>query len=241
MTHIDRLLHLLQILRQQRQPVCAGTLAVQLAVSERTIYRDIDRLRAQGADIQGEAGVGFWLKRDFLLPPMQFSEDEIAALVFGMRWVKQCPDPHLRDSADAVLAKIHATLPAKIADRLINQQLYPVSHSVDDERYVSHFGVVRQAIADERYIKLHYKDLADSVSERTLVPLAMGYFDGHVALLAAFCLLRQDFRHFRIDRILAIDVLDKHNQPTALLTRQWQAQCCIDVSAQDLSHLARKT
>jgi len=62
MARTDRLLQLLQQLRQHRRPVSAETLAGRLGVSVRTIYRDIRTLAAQGAVIDGEAGVGFVLR-----------------------------------------------------------------------------------------------------------------------------------------------------------------------------------
>lgn len=85
MTRTNRLLNLLQQLRSVKHPVRADTLASQLGISLRTVYRDIDTLRRQGAEIHGEPGMGFVLRKDLLLPPLMFDENEIEALVFGMR------------------------------------------------------------------------------------------------------------------------------------------------------------
>ncbi|MCA1934478.1 MAG: helix-turn-helix domain-containing protein, partial [Asticcacaulis sp.] len=62
MSRAARLLNLLQILRRHRYPVTGDCLAQELNVSLRTLYRDVDALRAQGADIEAEAGVGFLLR-----------------------------------------------------------------------------------------------------------------------------------------------------------------------------------
>ena len=57
MSRAHRLLDLIQVLRQHRRPVAGAVLAEELGVSLRTVYRDIESLRAQGADIAGEAGL----------------------------------------------------------------------------------------------------------------------------------------------------------------------------------------
>ena len=115
MSRTERLLALMQQLRTTRQPRQAHELAQALGVSLRTLYRDIDLLRAQGADIRGEAGVGYVLKKGApTLPPLMFAEGEIEALVLGLRWVVQQPDPALATSARSVLAKVEAVLPARL-------------------------------------------------------------------------------------------------------------------------------
>lgn len=69
MSRTTRLLTLLQVLRGKRCPVTAATLASELKVSERTLYRDIAELTAMGAPIQGEAGIGYVLRSGLFLPP----------------------------------------------------------------------------------------------------------------------------------------------------------------------------
>ena len=80
-----RLLDLIQALRRRRRPVSAAQLAEELGVSLRTIYRDVETLVAQGAPIQGEAGLGYVLRPGFFLPPLSFGADEVDAIVLGLR------------------------------------------------------------------------------------------------------------------------------------------------------------
>lgn len=134
MSRTERLLALMQQLRTTRQPRQAHELAQALGVSLRTLYRDIDLLRAQGADIRGEAGVGYVLKKGApTLPPLMFAEGEIEALVLGLRWVVQQPDPALAASARSVLAKVEAVLPARLVPMMEDQALYPVRGRVSGE------------------------------------------------------------------------------------------------------------
>ena len=87
MSRAQRLLDLIQLLRGYRRPVSGAVLAEELGISIRTLYRDIETLKAQGAHIDGEPGVGYVLRPGFMLPPLMFSEEEIEAMVLGSRWV----------------------------------------------------------------------------------------------------------------------------------------------------------
>lgn len=111
MSRAQRLLALLQLLRQHRFPVRGEQLAEQLGVSLRTLYRDIRTLQAQGASIEGEAGVGYLLRPGFMLPPLMFSPEELEALALGARWVNERGDSHLAAAAQSALGKIGAVLP----------------------------------------------------------------------------------------------------------------------------------
>src|SRR6185369_4862533 len=118
MTRSQRLLDLIQRLRNYRFAVTAETLAHELEVSVRTVYRDIETLQAQGAPIEGEAGVGYVLKPGFVLPPLMFSVDEIEALVLGVSWVADRADATLARAARDLAAKVKAVLPASLRREL---------------------------------------------------------------------------------------------------------------------------
>ncbi len=107
----ERLLNLLQILRGYKHPVKGQVLAEKLNISIRTLYRDIATLQSQGADIQGEPGLGYVLKPGYFLPPLMLSRDEVEAMMLGIRWVSTYGDRSLSKSADEALAKISAVLP----------------------------------------------------------------------------------------------------------------------------------
>ena len=232
MLRTNRLLSLLQYLRHNRQAVTAQELAANLGVSLRTIYRDIETLRQQGADIRGEAGIGFILhKTDFLLPPLMFNEDEIEALVFGIRSVIVQGDGDMASAARSLLDKIHDALPPKWSARLATQSLYPLSgknNSAYSTGEIEILAQIRRALRQQHKLHFTYTDASGKPSERTVWPLAIGYFEDS-RLLAAWCELRQDFRHFRCDRMQAAQTGAPYPQPHALLLKQWQAQEKVDL------------
>ena len=111
MSRTARLFQLMQCLRRGNPPHTAARLAAELSVSARTIHRDIDALRGLGAVIDGAAGFGFTLVEDPSLPPLGFTDDEIEALVLGLREVQVVGDPDLSEAASAAMRKLGARLP----------------------------------------------------------------------------------------------------------------------------------
>ncbi|MGK9054306.1 helix-turn-helix transcriptional regulator [Neorhizobium petrolearium] len=202
----ERLLALLQTLRRYRRPVSGAKLAADTGVSLRTLYRDIASLQAQGAPIEGEAGLGYVLRPGFMLPPMMFSEEEIEALVLGSRWVAKTADPRLAAGAVDALAKIAAVLPPGLKEELdASTLLVGVPRRREDK---ADLGLIRKAIRAEHVLELVYEDEKGAFTTRKVWPFALGFFD-NVRVMVAWCELRQDFRHFRTDRMAAVVLTGK--------------------------------
>ncbi len=224
MSRSARLLDLLQALRRRRRPVSAATLAAELGVSLRTVYRDVATLSAQGAAIAGEAGVGYVLSEDFFLPPLMFSEDEVDALILGLRLVAERGDAELEQAAEDALAKIVAVLPPAMEDAAAASGL--VAGPVAGE--TPHLAVIRRALRAEEKLHLHYSDKKGRASERVIWPVALGFFEA-AEVLAAWCETRRDFRHFRLDRIAAAAPTGaRYPKRRRLLLAEWRMQQAID-------------
>lgn len=218
----ERLLALLQTLRRYRQPVSGAKLAAETGVSLRTLYRDIASLQAQGAFIEGEAGLGYVLRPGFMLPPMMFSQEEIEALVLGSRWVAKTADPRLAAGAVDALAKIAAVLPPDLKDELDNSTLLVASPRKREDR--ADLGLIRKAIRAEHVLELAYEDEKGTSTRRNIWPFALGFFDS-VRVVVAWCELRQDFRHFRTDRIADIIVTEKrYPRRRPVLLKEWRTK-----------------
>lgn len=212
----------MQQLRSSSPPIKAGDLAQELNVSVRSIYRDIDTLRASGAIIDGEAGFGYTLVEDPALPPMMFSRDEMEALVLGLREVGQVGDPVLAKAATDALYKIKACLPERMRMQFEHSILHAQRFYKRPEVIID-IAKLRQACWDESEISISYVDAKDDSTQRDLKPLSIVFMDQSLMLLA-WCNLREDFRSFRIDRIKRLDVTQISFRPNrvALLRRYWE-------------------
>lgn len=206
MRRADRLFQIVQRLRHDRV-VTARDLATELEVSERTIYRDIQDLSLSGIPIEGEAGVGYRLMKGFDLPPLMFNEEELAALMLGAHMVQAHSDKHLARAANQVLQKIEHVIPDRLKPELERAEILVPNFS-EFSTISDHLSLVRTAVKSHNKIFFQYCRLDGQLSNRTVQPLGIVYW-GKVWTLVAWCELRDDFRHFRLDRMTHIAVLDE--------------------------------
>lgn len=166
MARSTRLLMLLQTLRGRSRPVTASALAAELGVSERTLYRDIAELSAQGAPIYGEAGIGYVLRPGLFLPPLMLTEDETEAIVLGLRYVDQRGDEVLAQAAAVALAKIGAVLAPAAKEALQNPIALPGPRGPGFPANAVDLRTFRAAIRSQRKLRIGYIDAKGARSKR---------------------------------------------------------------------------
>ena len=202
MSRSHRLMQLMQLFRTLPPPVRAQALADETGVSLRSVYRDIEALRSMGAVIDGAAGYGYTLIDDPALPPMSFSQDEIEALVLGLREVQAVADPVLAGAARNALSKLRASLPASQRHQLEHASLHAKRFHHRPEISID-VAALRQSIRAERVVRIDYADHTGAQSTREIYPLGIVFFESTL-VVSSWCLLRQDFRTFRLDRIESV-------------------------------------
>lgn len=224
MRRAERLFQLIQILRGVRRPVTAEQMARELETSKRTVYRDIAELLAQRVPIQGEAGIGYVLDRGFDMPPLMLTPDEIEAAVLGARWVMARGDPALSRAARDLIAKIGAVIPDHLQPFLLESALTTSEQPAALMADAIDMGLLREAIRGQRKVGLVYRDEAGVQTERTIWPIAVGYYDA-VRLIAGWCELRDGFRNFRTDRVVAADFTDtRYPGRRSQLMHRWRSE-----------------
>jgi len=227
MSRTERLFNLMQALRCLPPPATAQALASRLGVTPRTIYRDIEELRGLGAGIDGAAGFGYRLIEDAALPPLSFSEDELEAIVLGLRDVGEVGDETLSNAAASALAKLRARLPESQAHRLDHavlsaRRFTPLpAPTIDAAR-------LRQATWEEKTIRFDYTDAEGAQTSRDVDPLSVVFMQSSLCLLA-WCHLRNDFRAFRLDRMQRLELTGASFRPRrAALLRECLTRMCED-------------
>ncbi|WP_296945418.1 YafY family protein [uncultured Massilia sp.] len=223
MTRAQRLLALLQALRGYRFPVTGDALAGELGISLRTLYRDIATLRAQGARIEGEPGLGYVLKPGFLLPPLMFTQEQVEALVLGGRWVAQHGDERLAQAAREAVDKIAAVLP-DASRRTLDDSGLLVASAREAGPPGPHMAPIRAAMREECKLVLDYRAEGGAATRRVVWPVALGFFE-RVRMLVAWCELRGGFRHFRLDRIAALAATpERYPRRRRALLQEWRVR-----------------
>lgn len=207
MRRADRLFEIIQALRGGRM-LTAQRLADRLEVSKRTIYRDMVHLQACGVPIEGEAGVGYLLSSDYHMPPLTFTRDELAALILGARMTMAWAGKGLAAAAEEALVKIETAIPDDQKQFFGETQLFALSfgHYQEDS---GRLDDLRKLCDDRRFLDLRYDSLKEVQTSRLVRPLGL-YFWGRVWTLLTWCELRQDFRSFRVDRIIAMEASTEH-------------------------------
>jgi len=215
-----RLFQIIQALRRSRRPVTAEALAAELEVSTRTVYRDISNLIRQGVPIRGEVGVGYLLDRRYDMPPLMLTPAELEAAVLGAQWVAERADPALAGAARDLISKIASSVPSHLRTFIVEPTVgapannRPITDGLD-------MAKTRDWIRRGYKLRILYRDQEGNASERIIWPVMVGYAET-VRLLAAWCELRQAFRHFRTDRITGAKFLDEsYDLNPGELKRQW--------------------
>ncbi|PLR28368.1 YafY family transcriptional regulator [Caulobacter zeae] len=237
MRRAERLFQIIQILRRSRAPVTADAIAAELETSKRSVYRDIAALVGQRAPIRGEAGVGYVLEAGYDMPPLMLTPDEIEAAVLGAQWVAGRGDPALATAARDLIAKIAAAVPDNLRPYVLEPATRapapwnPAPDGID-------MAQTRAWIHAGRKIRLDYRDEKGAVSQRVVWPVTVGYM-ATTRMLIAWCELRDDFRNFRTDRVVAAEFLDdRHGQRPAVLRARWQRQMEEEWAAYDAAKAA---
>ena len=212
MARTDRLMRLMDVLRRLPAPVTASRLARETSVSQRQLYRDIATLRAGGALIDGEAGVGYSLTEDTALPPQSFSRLEIEALRLAVGSLSRIGDAELVAAAHDAFSRIMATLPERQARQALHAIMRSFETGPERDPPAVDLAQIRLACWEERALEIDYTDLSGAVTHRRIWPLGIAYSQ-HTLMLLAHCRLRMDFRRFHINRMGNLQAVDESFRP----------------------------
>ncbi|SEW30787.1 WYL domain-containing protein [Cognatiyoonia koreensis] len=202
MRRADRLFQILQFLRGGRL-VTAKQLAEKLEVTSRTIYRDVAHLIGSGVPIEGEAGVGYIMRDGYDLPPLMFTPDEIVALVAGARMLKGWGGTKMAAAAQEALIKIDEVLPDAARARVGQVSIQAIASEAPLGSWRDVLDRFEAAAEDHIRLEISYADEGGAETSRIVRPLGV-WFWGKVWTAICWCELRQGFRMFRLDRVIAM-------------------------------------
>lgn len=201
MRKLDRLFEIVQLLRGKRLRT-AKYIAEKLEISVRTVYRDINSLIASGVPIEGERGVGYIIFQSLEIPPLKFTELEYKALELGIKMVGALADDKLASAANEASIKIKDSLSNKVSEKID-----PIAHIYFqiDKQTRQNIEILREGIKNSTKISIVYNNESGKTTKRFIRPLGIECW-GKIWTITSWCELRDDFRVFRIDRILKCDI-----------------------------------
>jgi predicted DNA-binding transcriptional regulator YafY len=206
---------------QTKRLLTASELASQFSVSVRTIYRDMRALEDAGIPIYVEEGKGYSLMEHYRLPPVMFTESEANALITAEQLVLNNKDSSLIEDYSAAIDKIKSVLTLNLKDKanLLSERTQ-FNQIENIERTSSNLSALQFALTNFLLTKIEYANEANETTERTIEPFALLSTRSNW-LLVAWCLLRKDFRYFRLDRIKQLEVLSERFTPHDLTLQEY--------------------
>ena len=204
MARSDRLFDLLTVLRDGKLHT-AQALAQRMAVSVRTLYRDMDSLAASGVPVAGTRGTGYRLTHTITLPPLALTEAELEALELGLAIAAEVADPQMRAAANTLADKLDAVLPQSAVPQA-DAWKFAASAFADAARGLSQIPTLRAAIKARQKLRITYTGRDGAVTSRVIRPLHLEYWS-RIWTLTAWCELRSAHRVFRLDLVNSAEAL----------------------------------
>jgi predicted DNA-binding transcriptional regulator YafY len=212
MNRIDRISAIL-IQLQSRRVVKAQSIADRFAVSLRTVYRDMRTLEEAGVPIIGEAGQGYSLADGYRLPPIAFTLEEATAFITAEKLVESLTDEVNGSNYRSAMYKIRAVLRSADKDYLEGMdsriEVLKASRPPQIKAGVNPLQLILKAITLKRVISLNYFSYyRQEHSQRCVEPVGVFYLDNYWHLIA-WCKVKQDYRDFRFDRMMNVQLTDE--------------------------------
>lgn len=212
-----RALRLLSLM-QTRGRWAGADLASRLGVSQRTVRRDVDRLRDLGYRVDATPGPdgGYRLAAGGGLPPLVFDDDEAVAVAVGLRAASGVAISGVDHAAVQALAKIEQVLPRRLRGRVsaLDANVVSLRRSQGDQEIVDPHALIALAAAcrDHEEVHFHYP-LPDGDELRRWVEPHQLLSAGRRWYLIAFDLGREDWRTFRLDRLRGVEFAGGRFEP----------------------------
>ena len=222
-----RLVRLTAILTQlqSKRIVTATEIAQKYNVSVRTVYRDIRTLEESGIPIVTEEGKGYSIMEGYRLPPVRFTEEEANAIITAELLVLKNKDKSFAEHFHNAVTKIKSTLNDRQKTNtgfLFNR--IQIRDNQENEKTSNYLIQFQSAISGFQVVKINYTSQDHQRSERLIEPFAL-YTTQNNWVLIAFCRKRNDFRAFRLDRIINIEPTLERFTPHPITLEQYLEEC----------------
>ncbi len=208
MNKFDRVISTL-VLLQTKKIMKASTISERFDISLRTVYRDINTLKTAGIPIIGDPGIGYSIMDGYRLPPIMFTEAEVASLLTAEKFIGKITDKDTQVYYSSAMTKIKAILRSSEKQSLaVLDESIAISdyQNWDNKTYLQD---LYKSIAAKNVLNIQYQKADGSHSERKLEPIGC-YHQYNNWYLIAYCQLQEAYRTFKINRIIDLQILEEH-------------------------------
>lgn len=203
----SRALSLLNLLQTHRHWPGAE-LAGRLGVTQRTVRRDVERLRELGYRIESAPGAtgGYRLEAGSAVPPLLLTDEEAVAMAIGLRVAASQRLVSGPETTLTALAKLEQVLPAPLRRRVtaLAETVQPAGISAGAAVSSEVLGELALACRDHERVRFSYEAASGEITRRRVEPHALAPAERHWYLLC-WDLERDDWRTFRVDRLSGLE------------------------------------
>lgn len=222
---IKRISRIIAILTQlqTKKIVTSTALSKYFGVSSRTIFRDLKALEQAGVPIFTQEGKGFSLMEGYKIPPVMFTENEASALVTAEKLMLKNRDSSLVKEYAGAINKVKAVLGQSTKEKveLLSNRI-AISPVIQGNSTSNSLTLIQNALTSFNVLKISYlSEHKKQETERKIEPFALYYSLQESWTLIAYCRLRKDYRMFRLDRILKIELLESNFKPHKLTLKSY--------------------
>jgi len=218
-TRLSRLTAIL-IQLQTKRLLTSSELANKFSVSVRTIYRDIRALEQAGVPIITEEGKGYTLLEGYKIPPVMFTEAQANALITAEQLVLKNKDTSFIKDYSEAIDKIKAILRYSQKDKVnLLSQRTRFDQNINRERNSNILSELQFALTNFFLTEINYINAENSPTARIIEPFALLSTENW--LLVAYCRMRQEFRYFRLDRIIDMRLQTEKFEPHKMTLQEF--------------------
>lgn len=194
----------LLLMLQSKQRLRVEDIAEEFQVSRRTVFRDLRVLQEMEIPITHDPVEGYGIMRGGTIPPLMFTQKELATILMGLSFVKAQMDQTLVNDARQVSNKIRNVLPGELQDFMTGLEshtlVFPHQQYNLSKTEGGNWFTISLCIANERALRFTYRDKEDQKSSRVIDPLLLVYFSDHWNVIG-FCHERRTPRNFILERM----------------------------------------
>lgn len=207
MNRIDRLMGILTVL-QSKKFVPAEKISEKFSISIRTVYRDIKALTEIGVPVSFENGRGYFIVQGYFLPPVSFTNEEANALILMGAVAQRFSDKSIKKHYETALNKVTAVMRGGEKDKAeqLQEQIkmfIPENCPYTVDNNYEYLTTLQNAISARSILEVHYRNNNEEISKREVEAIGLIFYAYNWHLIA-WCHMRNDYRDFRVSRILKV-------------------------------------
>ena len=204
---IDRLMGILTVL-QSKKFVQAEKISEKFSISIRTVYRDIKALTEIGVPVSFENGRGYFIVQGYFLPPVSFTNEEANALILMGAVAQRFSDKSIKKHYETALNKVTAVMRGGEKDKAeqLQEQIkmfVPENCPYTVDNNYEYLTTLQNAISARNVLEMHYQNNNEEISKREVEAIGLIFYAYNWHLIA-WCHMRNDYRDFRVSRILRV-------------------------------------